>query len=261
MIKGLIVGDLIGKHSVNLFSLKLSAFKEKYNVDFVIVNGENAANGKGITSEMANTLKNAGVNMITSGNHIWQAKTRNVLNSHLGFVLRPINYPTANEGKGYGIFSIGETKIAVINAIGRTYIADQTDNPFVKTMEAFENLKTKADLFIVDFHAEASAEKIALARYLDGKASAVVGTHTHVQTADEKILPGGTAYITDLGMTGPTESVIGMKIEPALKRFLRGTPTKYELAEGDIDLNAVLIEFNEKSGKAASIKRINHKLS
>ena len=256
MLQGLIIGDVVGKPGLDFLISKLDDLKTFYKIDFIIVNGENAAGGKGITSAMADQLKTAGVNIITSGNHIWQAKSKDVLSRQFGYVLRPENYPSTNEGKGHAIFTVKNTKIAVINAIGRTFMPDAVENPFYCLDELITKIKDETDVIIVDFHAETTAEKIAFGRYLDGKISCFVGTHTHVQTADETVLPKGTAYITDLGMTGPIHSVIGMKPELAIKRFRQAVPTNYELATGPQQINGVVVSINESNGKAESIQRV-----
>jgi metallophosphoesterase (TIGR00282 family) len=256
MLNGLIIGDVVGKPALDFLISKLDDLKTFYKIDFIIVNGENAAGGKGITTRMADDLKTAGVNVITSGNHIWQAKSKDVLTTHFGYVLRPQNYPNSNEGTGHTVFQIKGNKIAVINAIGRSFMPDAVENPFYSLDATIEKLRAETNTIIMDFHGETTAEKIAYGRYLDGKVSCVVGTHTHVQTADERVLPKGTAYITDLGMTGPVDSVIGMKVELAIKRFRKASPTNYELASSNQQINGVVVSIDEKTGKADSIQRV-----
>ncbi len=212
MVKILFFGDLVGQQSVELLSRNLKQLKLKHHADIVIANGENAFYGKGIDEKIALRLRQAGVHMVTSGNHIWNHKTRNIVSTHPDFVLRPLNYPKENAGSGIGFIEFKHYKIAVVNLIGRTFMPDAVDNPFHVISNELMTLRIKTKLILVDFHAETTSEKQAIGRLLDGKVSCVVGTHTHVQTADEQILPNGTAYISDLGMCGPHNSIIGMNI-------------------------------------------------
>ena len=254
-MKILAIGDLVGEDGVRKLKEELPKIKESEKIDFVIVNAENSAGGMGITTKIFNDLKNMGVNTITMGNHTWGKKD---IFSFIDddILLRPANYPENVVGKGYGIYNCKGKKKCVMNLIGRTDMNVLSENPFLKANEIFEEVKDKADVIILDFHAEATAEKIAMGHYLDGKITAIFGTHTHVQTADEKILEKGTAYITDIGMTGPEKSVIGMDIDVSLKRFETTLPEKYKIAEGECMLNGVVIEIDDNTNKAINIKRI-----
>ena len=252
----LAVGDIVGNIGIDEIKKNLKKIKQDYNIDFCIVNGENAAEGIGITEKNFNDIIKAGADVVTMGNHTWGKK------EIFKFIddpkiLRPINYPEGVCGKGYNIYTCNNKKIAVINAIGRAEINIQTENPFIIVEKIVKKIKNNVDLIFIDFHAEASAEKKAMGYFLDGKVTGMFGTHTHIQTADEQILPKGTAYITDIGMTGPKNSVIGMDIAVALKRFLTALPEKYKMANGDAMLNAVIFEINNKTNMVEQIKRIN----
>ena len=254
-MKILIIGDIVGNSGVKKVKEVVPDFKKQNNIDYIIANGENSADGMGITLKIFEDLKKTGVNMVTMGNHTWGKKEIfNFINDEQ--IIRPANYPKGVPGVGYRIHTINGKKIAVVNLIGRVDVGVLSENPFLKADEILERIKDKADIIIVDFHAEATAEKIAMGRFLDGKITALFGTHTHVQTADEQILPQGTAYITDLGMTGPKDSVIGMDIKASLKRFETTLPEKYKLAEGESILNAVKFEIDDKTNQATKIKRI-----
>ena len=254
-MKILAVGDIIGESGVRKLKEILPQIKQKENIDFVITNGENSAGGMGITEKNFRDIVDAGTNVITMGNHTWGKKDIFKIIDYPE-LLRPANYPKGVVGKGIGIYECKGKKIAVMNFIGRVDINILSENPFIIAKEMVEEVQNQVDLIIIDFHAEATAEKIAMARYLDGKITAIFGTHTHVQTADEQILPGGTAYITDLGMTGPKNSVIGMDIQASIKRFETTLPEKYKLAEGECIFNAVIFEIDDKTNKVIQIKRI-----
>lgn len=228
-MKILAVGDLIGNSGVQKLKKELPAIKQNENIDFVIVNGENAGEGMGITQKNFDDILALNVDVITMGNHTWGKKDIFKFIDHPKLI-RPANYPKGVVGKGYNIYDCQNKRIAVINLIGRVDINVLSENPFVLAKDLVEKLKGETDLIFVDFHAEATAEKIAMGYMLDGKVTALFGTHTHVQTADEKILPKGTAYITDIGMTGPKHSVIGMDIEASLKRFETTLPERYKIA-------------------------------
>lgn len=251
----LAVGDIVGESGVRKLKELLPKIKRKENIDFVITNGENSAGGMGITERNFKDILEAGTNVVTMGNHTWGKKDifRFIDNEQL---LRPANYPKGVVGKGVGIYECKGKKIAVMNFIGRVDINILSENPFIMAKEMVEEIRNKADIIIIDFHAEATAEKIAIARYLDGKITALFGTHTHVQTADEQILPQGTAYITDIGMTGPKNSVIGMDVEASIKRFETTLPEKYKLAEGECILNGVIFNVDAVTNKVTDIKRI-----
>ena len=254
----LAVGDLIGESGVKKLKEILPKIKKEEKIDFVVTNGENSAGGMGITEKNFRDILDAGTNVITMGNHTWGKKDifKFIDNSQL---LRPANYPEGVVGKGLGIYECKNKKIAVMNFIGRVDINILSENPFIMAKKMVEEIKDKVDIIIIDFHAEATAEKIAMGRYLDGKITALFGTHTHVQTADEQIFPEGTAYITDIGMTGPKNSVIGMDIKASIKRFETTLPEKYKLAEGDCIFNAVIFDIDDGANKVTDIKRINIK--
>ncbi len=255
-MKILVVGDLVGECGLKKLSDVIDKIKKENAIDFTIVNGENVAEGMGITKKLFDGIIKAGADAVTMGNHTWGKKEIFTFIDHPKLI-RPANYPEGVCGKGYGIYECKGKKIAVINLIGRTDMNVLSENPFLKADEILENIKGKADIVIVDFHAEATAEKIAMGYYLDGKISAMFGTHTHVQTADEKVLKKGTGYITDIGMTGPKESVIGMDISASLKRFITTLPEKYKVAGGETMLNGCIFEINDDTCKTDKIIRIN----
>ena len=251
----LAVGDLIGESGVKKLKEILPKIKKEEKIDFVVTNGENSAGGMGITEKNFRDILDTGTNVITMGNHTWGKKDifKFIDNPQL---LRPANYPEGVVGKGLGIYECKNKKIAVMNFIGRVDINILSENPFIMAKRMVEEVKDKVDIIIIDFHAEATAEKIAMGRYLDGKITALYGTHTHVQTADEQIFEGGTAYITDIGMTGPKNSVIGMDIQASIKRFETTLPERYKVAEGKCIFNGVIFGINEETNKVTEIKRI-----
>ncbi len=254
-MKVLFIGDIVGRPGRNSLKAHLHTLVERYRVDFVIANGENAAGGFGITVKAAEELYSLGVHVLTSGNHIWDKKEAI---SHLDKedrILRPHNYPPGTPGRGSIIYPLGGRQVAVLNLQGRVFMPN-IDCPFRAADEEVKRLAEETDIIIVDFHAEATSEKVAIGYYLDGRVSAVVGTHTPVQTADEKILPGGTAYITDVGMTGPENSTIGVKNEQVLERFLYQVPTRFEVPKGPTVFSAVVIEINDDTGRATAIQRL-----
>ncbi|MCP4724018.1 MAG: TIGR00282 family metallophosphoesterase [bacterium] len=253
----LFIADIVGEPGINIVLDQISHLKEEHNVDFCIANGENASRGKGITKTIVNQLVDNGINAITSGNHIWEKQQFAKHMEKFTMVLRPANYPEGNAGYGYSIHTIGsDTKLAVLNLQGRTYLPS-IDCPFRTAEKIIKELRRETKNIIIDMHAEATAEKLAFAHFVDGKVSAVIGTHTHVQTADEKILKKGTAYITDVGMTGPADSVIGLNKKIAINRFIYQIPIRYQIAEGNARLDGVILKINPKSGKGHSIKRIS----
>ena len=254
-MKILAVGDIVGESGVKKLKEELPRIKKEENIDFVITNGENSAGGMGINERNFNDILEAGTNVVTMGNHTWAKKDIFKFIDHPQ-ILRPANYPKGVVGKGLGIYECKNKKIAVMNFMGRVDINILTENPFLLAKDMVNDLQGKVDIIVIDFHAEATAEKIAMARYLDGKITCIFGTHTHVQTADEQILPEGTAYITDIGMTGPKDSVIGMNAEASIKRFETTLPEKYKLAEGECILNAVILEINDNNNKVTNVKRI-----
>ncbi|MEJ2506828.1 MAG: TIGR00282 family metallophosphoesterase [Ignavibacteriaceae bacterium] len=251
----LFVGDIIGKPGLQMVETWLPGMIQKYKADFVIVNGENAAGGKGCTAKEGEFLFNLGVHSITGGNHTWDKhQSQDYLKKEPRYI-RPLNYPRGTYGNGYYIAETEKGKIGVLNLQGRTFMP-AIDCPFRGGEWAIAKMKEETNIIIVDFHAEATAEKIAMSFFLDGKVTALIGTHTHVQTSDERILPGGTAFITDVGMTGPYDSVIGMKAQAALNRFLFQTPQKYETASDNIHLCGVFLKVDTETGKALLIERI-----
>ncbi|NUN09335.1 MAG: TIGR00282 family metallophosphoesterase [Ignavibacteriaceae bacterium] len=251
----LFIGDIIGKPGLSFVQTWLPALKKEYKPDIIIANGENVNDGKGIVKTEGEALFQLGVDVITGGNHIWDKHQSQDYLKNESKVLRPLNYPKGTHGNGIYLLEKEGVKLGVVNLQGRSFMAT-IDCPFRAADFAISKLKTETNMIFVDFHAEATAEKIALGWYLDGKVSAIVGTHTHVQTADERILPNGTGYITDAGMTGPYESVIGMKSQAAINRFIYQTPQKYETAQNDIHLSGVLFQITKETGKCTSVKRV-----
>lgn len=253
----LFIADLVGDEAVDLVADLLPGLKRQHQIDFTIINGENADKGKGINDKQVRRLKELGVGCLTSGNHIWDPRKRDVLQKHAGFLIRPLNYPEGNVGLGSATFRLdsGE-KIAVLNLQGRSFMYS-IDCPFRAAQKEIRRLRSETPIIFVDFHAEATAEKQALGWYLDGKVSAVIGTHTHVQTADQRILPKGTAYLTDAGMSGPVDSVIGMETEKAIERFMMQSHVYYSIAKGNIRLNGAVIEVDPQNGRATRIETIN----
>lgn len=255
-MKVLAVGDLVGEAGLKKLSEEIKKVKEENEIDFTIVNGENVADGMGIIKKQFDEIINIGTDVVTMGNHTWGKKDIFTFIDDPK-IIRPANYPSGVCGKGYNIYTCKDKKIAVINLIGRTDMNVLTENPFQIAKKILKSVKEKgADIIIVDFHAEATAEKIAMSYHLDGEATIVYGTHTHVQTADEKITEKGTGYITDIGMTGPKESVIGMNIEASLKRFVTTLPEKYRVATGETMLNGCVFQVDDTTNKVTSIKRI-----
>jgi metallophosphoesterase (TIGR00282 family) len=251
----LVVGDIIGQPGRKAVHEVLPQLRRQYRLDMVIVNAENAAGGFGLTPAIAQELIETGVHVLTSGNHIWAQK--DIIPNLDGdmLILRPLNYPPGVPGRGYLI--TGQTM--VVNLMGRTFMND-IDCPFRAMDKLLEEVRDRPPVVIVDFHAEATSEKMAMGWYLDGRVSAVLGTHTHVGTIDAQILPQGTAYVTDIGMTGPADSIIGDDVESVLKRFLTGVPHRLSVGKGKPILNAILVEVDENSGRAISIERICRQL-
>ena len=250
----LAVGDIVGEIGLKKLREVLPSLKKNEHIDFIVANGENAADGMGITSSIFKELLAMGIGAVTMGNHTWGKKDIfNFIDNPK--LLRPANYPENIPGNEYGIYECQDKKIGVINLIGRAEINVLSENPFLKAEKIINEIKDKTDIIIVDFHAEATAEKIAMGYFLDGKANIVFGTHTHVQTADEQILENGTAYITDIGMTGPKKSVIGMSLEASIKRFCTSLPEKYKVAEGECMLNGVIFELSDEN-KVTKIERL-----
>ncbi len=250
----LAVGDVVGKTGRYILESKLQGLRDTYRIDIVIVNGENAAGGRSITPDIAESFLTGGVDVITTGNHVWDNKDIMKIIDQEPRLIRPANFPDGVRGKGYYLFNYKGYSICVINLMGRTLMTP-IDCPFRKFDEIYKAVHEKAHVIIVDFHAEATSEKRALGWYADGRASVVFGTHTHVMTADEEILPQGTGYITDVGMTGAFDSVIGLKKEFAIDRFLYQVRDKFETATGNPKINAILLEIGS-NGKTTRIERI-----
>ena len=257
-MKILIVGDIVGSPGRTALARIVGQMRSAGEVDFVVANAENAAGGRGITPALAEDLFRAGADVLTTGDHVWDQKE---LAKHIDKeprILRPANYPPACPGKGSITAETPAGRVTVIDLVGRVFMGP-ADCPF-RTVDQILNAGGLGKIVIVDLHAEATSEKIAMGRYLDGRVSAVVGSHTHVQTSDETILPKGTAYITDLGMTGPKDSVLGRDVESIIKKFITGMPTPFDVATKDVCLEGVLITVDDKTGKAAKIKRVREKI-
>ena len=245
-MKILMVGDIVGRPGRYFFMEQTPELKQARKIDMVVVNGENAAHGRGLTPNIFDELIKGGADVVTTGNHIWDnSKIMEIIDTE-PFLLRPANYPEDTPGKGFCIYPVGK----------KTFMQPPMDDPFRLTEKILKFIEKDCSIILVDFHGEATSEKLAFANYFDGRITAVVGTHTHVQTADEKILPKGTAYITDLGMVGAEISILGMEIEPVIKRFMTGRPSKFEVAEGAAIYCAVLIDINDKTNKPTKIERI-----
>jgi len=256
-INVLFIGDIIGEPGYNLTKSLLPSFISKYKINFVIANGENISGGMGLLEKDAKKLLDLGIDVLTGGNHTMDKLQAHKYINQAESVLRPQNYPRGAYGFGFGVYAVPETeyKIGILNLQGRVFMK-ALDCPFRSFDWAYEKIKEKTNIVLVDFHAEATSEKVAFGWYADGRATAILGTHTHVQTSDDRLLPGGTAYITDVGMTGPYDSVIGMKKEQSIKRFVYATPQKHEVGEGDLRFAAVHCEIDPETGKAVSINRI-----
>lgn len=252
----LFVGDIVGSPGLELATTLIPGFQKKYSIDLLIVNGENVTEGKGIAEEHARKIFDLGAHVITTGNHVWDRwDSRKVLGGDRR-ILRPLNYPRDNGGNGFIVVDLGEKgKAGVMNVQGRVYM-QPIDDPFRTADWAVAKMQEEAKVIVVDFHADATAEKMAMGWYLDGKITALLGTHTHTPTADGRVLPRGTAFVTDVGMTGPYDSVLGMKKEQAIKRLLSATPHKYEVATHDVRLCAVFVEADRETGRALKMEHI-----
>jgi 2',3'-cyclic-nucleotide 2'-phosphodiesterase len=260
VIRILFIGDIVGRPGRELIRRGLAALREYHQIDVVIANVENAAAGFGITREIGDELLDRGIEVMTSGNHIWDRKEAIDYIGAEPRLLRPANFPAGVPGNGsYLVRTAGGISVGVVNVMGRVFMVS-IDDPFAVVLKEIEALKQRARVVFVDFHAEATSEKMAMGWHLDGKVTAIVGTHTHVQTADDRILPRGTAYLTDVGMTGPHDSIIGVEVEAALGRFLTGMPARFETAEGNPRLNGVIVEADEDTGRALEIERISYSL-
>ena len=255
MLRLLFLGDIIGEPGRRAVVESLPRLKEDRSLDFIVVNGENSAAGRGITPKISIDLLRAGAAVITTGDHIWDQREIVPYLDTEPRLLRPINYPPGTPGLGSIVLDTPKGKVAVVNAQGRTFMQPPLDNPFLAMQAEVERLRQETRVIFVDMHAETTSEKIAMGRFLDGKVSAVVGTHTHTQTADEQIFPGGTAFLCDAGMCGPTESCLGREIEPIIKKFLTGRPVMFPVARGPVKLHGAIIEIDEQTGRALRIER------
>lgn len=259
-MKILFIGDTVGEPGRRAIKEILPRLKADKGVDFVIANGENMASGSGITPGLADDLFKYGVDVITSGDHIWKRKEIFERLNIDSKILRPANYPKGAPGTGSTIVaSDSGVEVGVVNVLGRVFM-QAIECPFKAVKEEVERLRMRTNIIIVDIHAEATSEKIAMGYFLDGLVSGIAGSHTHVQTADEKVLPGGTAYITDAGMTGPFDGVIGRKKEQVIQKFLSQLPVKFEMAEGDIQLHGAIFDIDDKTGKARGVERVQERL-
>lgn len=259
-VRILFIGDIVGEPGRKAVHDLLPRLRKRYEADLVIANGENSAGGSGITPRIAEEIFSCGVDVITSGDHLWDQKEVIGLLQNEGRFLRPLNYPSGTPGRGSMIWQANNmAPVAVINLQGRTFMPD-LDNPFVCIRAELEKIRQKTNIIFMDFHAEATSEKAAMGRMLDGQISALVGTHTHVQTADEQIFPGGTAFLSDAGFTGPHLSVIGREIEPVVKRFITLQPQKFAVAKDDVKLQGAFIQVNPGTGKAEKIERFSELL-
>lgn len=255
----LAVGDVVGRPGRRILREMLSNIKREFKIDVCIANGENAATGNGITAKVARELYSYGVDIITLGNHTWSNNAVHDFIDQDECIIRPANFEPNLPGRGSTIFYKGSSKIGIINLCGRIYL-DTVKCPFKTALMEIEKLKSNTNIIFVDFHAEATSEKIAMGWYLDGKVSAVFGTHTHVQTADERILPNGTGFITDIGMTGPYNSVLGIDKDVIIRRFTTDEHAKFAIPEGDMQLNGAWFEIDNKTGKCINIERIRYYL-
>jgi metallophosphoesterase (TIGR00282 family) len=260
MIRILFLGDVVGEPGRKALQQRLKGLQEEWAVDFTIVNGENAAGGRGISGKQCIELLRAGATVITTGDHVWDQKDLPGYIETEPRLLRPCNYPAGTPGAGSVVLDTAKGPVAVLNVRGLTFMNPPLDNPFHRAMEEVEKLRTTTRVIFVDVHAETTSEKIALGRYLDGKVSAVVGTHTHVQTADEQIFPGGTAFLCDAGMCGAADSILGRTKESILRRFLTGMPTTLPVAGGEVLLCGVIVEVDEATGRARRIQRVQEKV-
>ena len=260
MSRLLFIGDIVGRPGRELVRRGLAALVDQHRIDLVIANAENAAAGFGITREIGDQLLEWGVDVMTSGNHIWDKKEAIDYIGAEARLLRPANYPAGVPGNGSYLARTRDGQpVGVINLMGRVFMLN-IDDPFAVVLREIEAMRQRTRLIFVDFHAEATSEKIAMGWHLDGKVTAVVGTHTHVQTADERILPRSTAYLTDVGMTGPHDSIIGVETGAALGRFLTAMPARFETATGNPRLNAVVVEADDRTGLATDIERLSYSL-
>src|SRR2546428_11462352 len=258
----LFFGDVVGRPGRKALAALLPRLAARDEIDFVVANCENASGGKGVDPRSADELHEAGVDVLSSGNHIWQNRDIIPYMRERGQLLRPLNFPPGIPGVGWTVQKArhSDTRVAVLNLIGRVFMAP-VDCPFRAAEEALVDIRREARVVLVDMHAEATSEKVAMSRFLDGRVSAVVGSHTHVQTADETILPGGTAHLTDAGMCGPEDSVLGMRVDQVLHRFWTQMPTRFEVADGPVLVQGAVIDVDEETGRATAIRRIRTRIA
>ena len=256
MLRLLFLGDIIGEPGRSAVIAMVPKLKAEWEIDFVVANGENAAAGRGITGKISIDLLRAGIAVITTGDHIWDQKDIISYIETEPRLLRPLNYPPGTPGHGSIVLETAKGKVGVINVQGRTFMLPNLENPFRLIEEEVLRMQEETRVIFVDVHAETTSEKIAMGRFLDGEVSAVAGTHTHVQTADEQIFEGGTAFICDAGMCGPTRSILGREIQPILQRFLSSMPVVFPVARGDIKLHGLLIDIDETTGRALAVLRV-----
>jgi len=258
----LCVGDIVGKPGREAINGLLDGLKKEFSLDLVVANAENSAGGSGLTSRIAKQLFTSGCDVLTLGDHVWDQKELEEYLDQTNDVIRPANFPEGTPGRGWCIKETSSgKKVAVINLLGRVFMRYHLECPFRRLKNIIDQVKSETSVIVVDMHAEATSEKVALGHFIDGEASVVFGTHTHIQTADEKILAKGTAYITDLGMTGPCDSVIGQGKEAIIQRFLTSMPIRFQVAEDDIQINGIVVEVDDETGKARKIARLQRPFS
>lgn len=257
MLNILFLGDIVGQPGRDAVVALLPKLKSEHSIDFIIVNGENSANGRGITRNISIDLLRAGAAVITTGDHVWDQKETEEYILTEPRLLRPINFPDGAPGEGWIVLETKKGKVGVVNVLGRTFMNAVVDDPFRRLHETILQVRQETSVIFVDVHAETTSEKIALARYVDGRVSAVVGTHTHVQTGDERIFPGGTAFLCDAGMCGPRDSVLGREVEAVLHKFITGLPSRLHIAKGDVQVSGCVVSVDEETGHAISIRRVN----
>lgn len=257
MLTILFLGDIVGEPGRSAVIARLPELKRRHGADFVVVNGENAAGGRGITPKITIDLLRAGASVVTTGDHIWDQKDIVPFLSTEPRLLRPVNYPPGAPGAGSIVLETARGKVGVINVQGRTFMQPILENPFHALETVVEQLRAETHIIFVDAHAETTSEKIAIGRFLDGRVSAVIGTHTHVQTADEQIFPGGTAFLCDAGMCGPTESILGRAVDPIVNRFISNLPAPFPVAKGEVRLCGAVVAIDVTTGRAISIERVN----
>lgn len=256
----LAIGDIVGRPGREVIAKRLPALRERAGVDFAIGNAENVAGGNGLTPDLAEKLLGSGLDCLTNGDHVWNKKELIPAIQKDPRLLRPANYPEEQPGRGWAVYETLKGPVAVLNLQGRVFMGTPAACPFKTAERLWPEIAARARVVCVDMHAEATSEKVAIGRYLDGRASVVFGTHTHVQTADEQILPRGTGYITELGMTGPYDSVLGRRVEPVLSRFVTGMPAVFDVAEGDPRLCGCLFTVDAQTGLALAVERVQERL-